>query len=464
MLPEENSAVSTPRLAARIGLFDATMIVMGGIIGSGIFINSYVVARQVHTPALILGAWAVGGVVALIGAFVYAELAARLPEAGGQYAYLREAYHPLLAFLYGWVLLLVIQTGGMAAVAVTFAKYLQVLVRVPFSDTWIAAIALAVLAIINCFGVRAGSTVQSALMVLKILAIAALVIAGAWYASPAAHETLTRPVLDRPVSLDLVTAIGAALTPVLFAYGGWQTANFVAAEIREPARNLPRALILGVVGVIALYLGVNFVYVRVLTPAGLAATSTPATDVMQRAFGATGERFIALGITISTLGFLSQCVLTAPRVYFAMAKDGLFFRSVAWVDPRHHVPAVAILLQAVAAIVIAMTGRYEQILNYVVSMDFIFFGLTATCLFAFRRRDAMARPAAGASAAGARPDGSRPFRVPGHPFTTIVFIAISWFVVANTIVKYPGNTLAGMGILLAGIPIYFFWRRRGHSA
>ncbi|HXW17838.1 MAG TPA: amino acid permease [Candidatus Acidoferrales bacterium] len=464
MPPEENSAVSKPRLAARIGLFDATMIVMGGIIGSGIFINSYVVAQQVHTAALILGAWAAGGVVALLGAFIYAELAARLPEAGGQYAYLREAYHPLLAFLYGWVLLLVIQTGGMAAVAVTFAKYLQVLVRVPFSDTWIAAIALAVLAIINCLGVRAGSTLQSALMVLKILAIAALVVAGAWYASPAAHKTLMSPVLDRPVSLDLVTAIGAALTPVLFAYGGWQTANFVAAEIREPTRNLPRALILGVVGVIALYLGVNFVYVRVLTPAGLAATSTPATDVMRHAFGATGESFIALGITISTLGFLSQSVLTAPRVYFAMAKDGLFFRSVAWVDPRNHVPAVAILLQAAAAIVIAMTGRYEQILNYVVSMDFIFFGLTATCLFAFRRRGAIAQPTAGASAARARPNGSRSFRVPGHPFTTIVFIAISWFVVANTIVKYPGNTLVGMGILFTGIPIYFVWRRRGHSA
>ncbi|MGC1686223.1 MAG: amino acid permease [Candidatus Acidiferrales bacterium] len=449
----DNSAETSraPQLAARLGLFDATMIVMGGIIGSGIFINSYVVARQVHTPALILGAWIIGGVVALFGAFIYAELAARLPRAGGQYAYLREAYNSGLAFLYGWVLLLVIQTGGMAAVAVTFAKYLRVLITVPFSDAWVAAIVLAGLAIINCLGVRAGSAVQSALMVLKILAITALVVIGLTSAAPAS-SVLSRPILDRPVSLNLLSAIGAALTPVLFAYGGWQTANFVAAEIREPSRNLPRALVLGVIGVILLYLFVNLVYVRVLGPAGLAATSTPATDVMQRALGSAGARFIALGITISTLGFLSQCVLTAPRVYFAMAQDGLFFRSVAWVDPRHRVPAVAILMQAVAAMVIALTGQYEQILNYVVSMDFLFFGLTATCLFVFRRRDSSS-PDRGAA-------GPAEYRAPGHPYTTIVFIAISWFVVANTIYKYPGNTLVGMGILLAGVPVYYIWKWR----
>jgi len=443
-------ATDTPRqtqLAARIGLFGATMIVMGGIIGSGIFINSYVVARQVHTPVLILGAWVTGGVVAIFGAFIYAELAARLPKAGGQYAYLREAYHPAVAFLYGWVLLLVIQTGGMAAVAVTFAKYLRIMVDVPVSEGWIAGMTLGGLAAINCLGVRAGSAVQSALMVLKILAIAALVLIGI-VAARTPTDVFSGPVLDRPLSVDLLTAFGAALTPVLFAYGGWQTANFVAAEVREPSRNLPRALILGVIGVILLYLAVNFVYLRVLGPAGLAANTTPATAVMERALGAAGGKLIALGIVVSTLGFLSQCVLTAPRVYYAMAQDGLFFRSVAWVDPKHRVPAVAILLQAAAAMVISLTRGYEQILNYVVSMDFIFFGLTATCVFVFRRREAMEK--------GAPPA----YCAPGHPYTTIVFIAISWFVVANTIYKYPGNTLIGMSILLAGIPVYYAWRWR----
>jgi APA family basic amino acid/polyamine antiporter len=447
--------MNSPRqLVAQLNLFDAIMIVMGGIIGSGIFINPYVVARHVHTPTLILGAWVIGGAVALLGALVYAELAARMPSAGGQYAYLREAYHPAIAFLYGWVLLLVIQTGGMAAVAVTFAKYLRTIAPLRVSDSWIAAIILAGLAIINCLGVRAGSTVQSILMLMIIAAIAALVIVGIYFAPADPSGTALHPILDRAPSFNLVAAMGAALIPVFFAYGGWQTTNFIAAEVRDPRRNLPRALIYGVIGVILLYLGVNFVCVRVLGPAGLAANTTPATEVMSRAFGNAGTRLLAIAITVSTLGFLSQSVLTAPRVYFAMARDGLFFRSVAWLDARHHVPVVAILLQAVCAIVITLTGKYEQILNYVVSMDFLFFGLTATCIFIFRRRDAddVAHATSESSAAG--------FRMPGHPFTTVVFIAMSWLVAANTIEKYPGDTLIGMAILVAGVPVYFFWNRR----
>jgi APA family basic amino acid/polyamine antiporter len=448
-------SMNPPRqLVARLNLFHATMIVMGGIIGSGIFINPYVVARQVHTPVLILGAWAIGGAVALLGALVYAELAARMPSAGGQYAYLREAYHPAIAFLYGWVLLLVIQTGGMAAVAVTFAKYLGTMAPLPISESWIAAIVLAALAIINCLGVRAGSTLQSILMLMEIVAIAALVVVGIAFAPADPSGTSLRPVLDRPASFSLLAAMGAALIPVFFAYGGWQTTNFIAAEVRDPRRNLPRALIFGVIGVILLYLGVSFVCVRVLGPVGLAANTTPATEVMSRAFGTVGTRLLAIAITISTLGFLSQSMLTAPRVYFAMARDGLFFRSVAWLDARHHVPVVAILLQAVCAIVITLTGKYEQILNYVVSMDFLFFGLTATCIFSFRRRDAR-------DPAHANPEsGAAGFRMPGHPFTTVIFIAMSWLVAANTIEKYPGNTLIGMAILVAGVPVYFFWKRR----
>lgn len=455
---DQSARAARPRqLVARLGLFDATMIVMGGIVGSGIFINPYVVARQVHTPALILGAWIIGGGVALLGALVYAELAARMPSAGGQYAYLREAYHPAIAFLYGWVLLLVIQTGGMAAVAVTFAKYLRTMTPVPLAEAWIAALTLAGLAIINCLGVRAGSTVQSILMVMKIAAIAALVFAGLAYAPADPSGTALRPVLDRPASFNLLAAMGAALIPVFFAYGGWQTANFIAPEVREPRRNLPRALIFGVIGVILLYLGVNLVCVRVLGPVGLAATTTPATAVMSRAFGQTGTRLLAVAITISTLGFLSQCMLTAPRVYFAMARDGLFFRSIAWLDPRHSAPVVAILVQAVFAIVIALTGKYEQILNYVVSMDFIFFGLTATCIFVFRRREASGVEPATSS------DKAAIFRTPGHPITTVIFVAMSWFVAASTIVKYPRHTLIGMAILACGVPVYFFWDRRNRK-
>jgi APA family basic amino acid/polyamine antiporter len=439
---------AAPGLARRLGLFDATMIVMGGIVGSGIFVNPHVVARQVHTPALIVGAWAAGGAIALAGAFVYAELAARRPQVGGQYAYLRDAYHPALAFLYGWALLLVIQTGGMAAVAVTFARYFREVTHVPLAEPALAGVALAVLVVVNCLGVRAGSSVQSGLMVLKILAIAALVAAGLFFAG-GASETSTAAA--RPASGGLAS-FGAAMIPVMFAYGGWQTASFVAGEMRDPRRDLARGLLIGVLGVIALYVAVNVACVLALGAAGLAAEPAPASAVMRLAFGERGAALIAVGIAVSTFGFLSQGMLTAPRVYFAMADDGLFFRRVAWLDPRTRAPVVAIALQGVLALVIALTGTYEQILNYVVSVDFIFFGLTAGTLFVFRRR-----------AARGEADGSEGWsgaRVPGHPLTTAFFIAACALIVASTLYKYPANSAIGVAIMLAGLPVYLFWRRR----
>jgi APA family basic amino acid/polyamine antiporter len=439
------------------------MLVMGGIIGSGIFINSYVVARQVHTPALILGAWLAGGFVALAGGFIWAELSALWPDVGGQYAYIREAYHPAAAFLYGWSLLLVIQTGGMAAVAVTFAHYFSQLTGARLPQTAVAAVALAVLTAVNCMGVRAGGTVQSALMVLKILAIAALVVFGFALISPAPAQVneSARPA-DGPISM------ATAMIPVLFAYGGWQTSCFVAGEVRDPRKNMPRALLIGVAGVIAIYLAVNYVYLRALGPVELARIETPASAVMEMALGNAGAKLIAVGIAISTLGFLSQSILTAPRVYYAMATDGLFFKSVGWLDPRTRVPVVAIVLQGILAIVIALSGRYDQILNYVVSVDFIFFGLTGTCIFIFRRRAAKntckdeTGTAAGspqlvpAAAARTKPG----YKVPGHPITTALFVAVCWIVVANTIYQYLSNTIIGLVIVLGGIPVYFFWRWR----
>lgn len=428
---------SQPNLARQLGLYDATMLVMGGIIGSGIFMNPAVVAQQVHTPALILGAWLVGGAIGLMGAFIWAELAAILPAVGGQYAYLRDAYHPLCGFLYGWVLLLVIQTGGMAAVAITFARYFLDLTHANAPDWLVAAGALAILTVINCLGVRFGGRTQSVLMVLKIVAIAALVVFG-FIARPAA-AAISVPRHDS------LTDFGAALVPVLFAYGGWQTANFIAAELREPRRDLPRALLLGVIGVVTLYTLVNVVCLRVLGAQTLALTATPASTIMHSAVGSLGSTFIAAAVAISTLGFLAQSILTAPRVYFAMANDGLFFRSVARVSARTHVPIIAIVLQSVWTLVIALSGRYDQILNYVVSMDFIFFGLTASTLFVFRCR--------AKASVSAR-------RTPGHPWTTALFVAVCWLVVANTIYCYPKNTLIGMAILLAGVPVYWFWHSR----
>jgi APA family basic amino acid/polyamine antiporter len=441
-------------LARRLGLFHATMIVMGGIVGSGIFVTPATVARSVGTTALILGAWLIGGLAALTGAFVYAELAARRPDVGGQYAYLRDAYHPALAFLYGWALLLVIQTGGMAASAVTFARYaLELWPGAPpalLNDRLVAMLALALLTAINCFGVRAGAELQSTLMLLKIAAVLALVVGGLALAGgplAAAPASLPAPSPSPSPSLGalgLVAAMGSALVPVLFSYGGWQTAGFLAGEIREPTRNLPRAMLLGVVGVITLYVLVAFVCVRVLGPVALGQTGTPALDVMRRAFGARGATFLAAAVALSTLGFLSQSILTAPRVYFAMAEDRLFFAAVGRLHPRTHAPVAAIALQGCLAGVIALWGAYEAILSYVVSIDFIFFGLTALALFRFRRRDTEVPS----------------YVAPGHPYTTILFVAVSWGVVLATFVGHPRHSLIGLGLVLLGGPVYIFWRRR----
>lgn len=432
---------ATSSLARKLGLFDATMLVMGGTIGGGIFVNSYVVAEQVRTPALVLGAWIAGAIIALTGALIYAEIANRLPRVGGQYAYLREAYHPLIAFLYGWVLLLVVQTGGMAAVTSIFSRYFLDLTGWHVPEWLVGITTLTILTIANCLGVKSGSNVQSVLMVLKIVAIALLVVAGMLLVR-GSHLAL-RPILDQPSSFGLLSAFGGAMVPVLFAYGGWQTGCFVAGEMKRPERDLPRALMLGVIGVAVLYTLVNLVYLRGLGVTGLAQTLTPASAVMRMAMGNAGIVIIALGIALSSLGFLSQSVLTAPRVYFAMAEDKVFFRQLAWVNPKTQVPVFAIVLQSVWTIVIFLSGSYSQILNYVTSMDWIFFGLSASCLFILRHRDPRAAQV----------------RMPGHPITTALFCLVSWAVVGNAIYRYPRNTLFGVVILASGIPLYYIWKR-----
>jgi APA family basic amino acid/polyamine antiporter len=438
-----NSVHKEPSLARRLGAFDATMIVMGGIIGAGIFVNPSVVARQVHTPILVLGAWLIGGAIALIGAFVYAELAVLRPRVGGQYAYLRDAYHPIVAFLYGWTLLLVVQTGGMAGAAIIFGRYFRELSGLPIPEQAVAAITLGILTAVNCFGIRAGSNVQSALMLTKLGAIAMLIGFGWMMVAPAAPGLTTSLPPD---TSNAWQGLAAAMVPVQFAYGGWQTASFVSGEMRDPRRDLPRGLFIGVAGVIIVYVLVTYVCLRALGVAGLANTSTPASEVMRQALGSRGAKLIACGIAISTVGFLSQSILTAPRVYYAMARDGVFFKAVGRLSERTRVPVVAIILQGAWAAIVAMTGRYEQILNYVVTIDVLFFGLTGAALFIFRHRE----PG----------EASDEFvRVPWHPVTTGVFVLACWTLAISTLVRYPQN--AGIGVVILGIGalVYRFWAR-----
>ena len=427
--------------ARRIGLFSGTMLVVGGIIGSGIFLNPAIVAQRVGSARLIMLTWALGAVVALLGAFIFAELGARHPAAGGGYVYLRDAFGPLPAFLYGWALLLAIATGAAAAVAVTFASYAAPLFGLaPSAEPWLAAGAIALLSAINVLGVRPGTLTQNVFTLLKLAAIAALVVS-ALVAPPIV--VTAAPV--GPSSSPLVLAIGTALVPVLFAYGGWQQTNFVAEEMVDAERSLPRALVIGVAIVAVVYLAVNLTYLRALGVPALAASRAPAADVMGAYFGETGRRLIAAGIAVSTFGFLNLVILVTPRVYQAMARDGLFFASFAELHPRFRTPVAAIVVQGVWAIGLLLSGSYGQLLDYVTFADWIFFGITAATLFVYRRRD----------------DGlTTGYRAPFHPVSAILFCAACVYVVVGAIASNPWNAVRGALLLAAGLPVYYFWSRR----
>jgi APA family basic amino acid/polyamine antiporter len=440
---------AAPKLIRLLGGRDAALIVTGGIIGSGIFMNPSVVARFVGSGFLVMAVWVAGGAIALLGAGIFAELAARRPQDGGLYAYLRDAFHPALAFIFGWTLLLVSQSGGMAAAAVTFANYFATLATWHASTAGVAVVAIGAFTAINALGVRTGTTTQNAFMVVKILAIAAFAAIGLFVARGTAA-----PVPVHAPAAGALAVIGLAMVPVLFAYSGWQTSSFMTAELHQPQKTLPRGLIAGVVLVVLLYLAVNATCLHVLGIDGLAATNTPASQVAGIAFGPIGLTIMAAVIALSTLGFLSNQILTSPRVYFQMAADGTFFKQLAWVNPRTHAPVLAIVLQGLIAIIVALSGSYDQILNYVTCNDYIFFGLAAIALIVFRNRDAR-DPAAPKPA----------FRMPGHPYTTLLFLAAAWYVVGDTVLKSPHDTGIGIAILLSGLPVYLlFTRRRAASA
>lgn len=429
----------------RLGLFSTTMMVIGGIIGAGIFLNPAVVAARVHTAGLTLAAWGLGALIALIGAFVFAELAERRPLAGGGYAYLREAFGPLVGFLYAWAILLVIGTGAIAAVAVTFSRYAVALFGWPDSlGPLLAALAILSLSGINALGIRSGAWTQNLFTVLKLLAIAVLVLVALFGQG---HAPTTALAAAPPPNI--VLALAAALVPVLFAYGGWQQTNFIAAEIIEPTRTLPRALVLGVVVVVAAYLLVNVAYLRTLGAAGLATSSAPAAETMAAVAGRVGERLISAGIVASTFGFLNLVILVSPRVYQTMAHDGLFFPSLARLHPTWRTPVAAIVLQGGWAVILLFTRTYGQLLDYVVFADWIFFGLCAVALFIFRRRDG---------------DRTIAFRVPLHPLSTLTFVAAAGYVLVGSIWSNPGNALRGAALLALGIPIFLYRRQRARSS
>ena len=431
-----------PSLLRRLGVFDFTLITIGAIIGSGIFRTPSVVAHRAQLPVIALGCWVAGGAIALFGAFVFAELAARRPLNGGLYAYLRDAFHPLVAFLFGWTLLMVSNTGGTAASAVLFAAYLQPLTGLTLDPRIVAVVTLAVLAGINILGVRQGSSWQNLLVVLKVGAIIGLIVAGL-----TAHPHHAMPLAQHvfPSSGTLLAAIGVAMLPVLFAYNGFQSPSYITAEAIQPERTIPRGLLYGICVVVVVYVLVNLGCLRVLGIDGLAASTAPAADVMRAWLGPIGSRLIAIAIALSTLGFMSTQMLLAPRIYYQMAADGTFFAPVAWINRKTRTPIVAILLQAAIASAIAVSGTFEQIVNWVVAPEWLFVVLAAIAIFIFRRRDA-ARPAPAT-------------RVPGHPYSTIFFILTLLGIFAAEVTIYPRDTMYGAVVLLVGAIVYF-WRAR----
>ncbi len=425
--------------ARRLGLFSGTMAVVGGIIGGGIFRTPATVAERLRSPGLVLLAWVIGGIVALIGAFCWGELGQRRPRAGGGYVYLRETFGSLPAFLYGWTLVLVIATGAIAAVAVTFADYTLALVGLPHAySVPLAVAAIVFLAGINYVGVRPAAITQNIFTILKLAALAMLIGAGTFLGAAAPPSAAPSPPLH-------LAALGPALVPVLFTYGGWQQTNFIAEEIVEPERNLPRALVLGVAIVVAVYLLTNIAYLRVLGVDRLAASTAPAADTMRAMLGPVGAKIIAAGIAVSTFGFLNLVILVTPRVLQAMAADGVFFGRFAVLHPTYQTPTAAIVALALCAVALTLTGTFGQLVDYVTFGDWIFFGLTAAALFVYRKRDQS--PVTG-------------FRVPAYPVTVIIFVLAAAYVVFSAIISNPRNAAIGAGLIALGIPAFLYWRSR----
>jgi basic amino acid/polyamine antiporter, APA family len=425
-------------LKREIGLLDATMIVISGIIGGGIFFTPATVAQYLPYTSWILLAWAAGAVVAFAGALTFAELGSRFPDAGGHYIYIRDAFGKLPAFLYGWMLLLIIATGALASLALAFANYVSAFV--PMSDLaarLFAAATIAVLSIINILGVKPGTRTTTILTAIKVLALGALIIAGLFFA----HTPVDRPSMSVTLSNSLLAGFAAALVPISFSYGGWQQLNFVAGEIKDAQRKVPIALALGVAVVAAIYLGANAVYLRALGPHGMAQSDAIAQASASALFGDVAGRLITVLIAISILAFSNVVVMVTPRVFYAMARDGVFVKSMADLHPRFGTPARAIMLQGVWAIVLVLIGSIGMLVNGVVFADWIFFGLGAASLFVFRRR------------AGA---GDVAFRVPGYPVVPIFFVLAAIVAVGSAVTSYPRESLIGVAMLLAGAVIYRF--------
>jgi APA family basic amino acid/polyamine antiporter len=455
-------------LQRRLGVFSATTLIVGSMIGSGIFIAPSIMASYVATPGIWIGLWLVGGALTLLGALSYGELCAMMPQAGGQYVFLREAFGPTVAFLYGWTLFLVIQTGFNAAVAIAFAKFLGgVGVRVGENDVvWavggfalsraqlVAVAVIAALTWVNMRGVREGALVQNVFTVLKVGAIAVLVLVG--FTSGKGSFTHFSPVLgtelgSKGLQMGLLAAMGVAMSKALFAYDAWNTVTFTAEEVRDPQRNLPRALVAGTLVTTLAYVAACAVYLYVLPLGRMAVVeeNRVASDVAGTLLGPKGITLVSVAILVSTFGCLNGLILGGARVLFAMARDNVFFRVAGRIDPVTHTPRGALVLQGVWSGVLALSGSYDRLLTYVTFASLAFNALTVVGLFVLRRK---------------RPSAPRPYRAWGYPVTPAIYLVGAIFFLVYIFLGDPRDACAGLGLVALGFPAYWWFRRRAATA
>jgi APA family basic amino acid/polyamine antiporter len=425
-------------LPRKLSLFDAVTLLVGTVIGSAIFVIPSLIAQRIAEPGLVVGIWVFSGLLVLCGALTLAELGTMLPQSGGLYIYMREAYGQFWAYLYGWTLMLVVFPGSIAALTSTFLLYLQWFVPL----TWWAEKALGiglllVLAFVNTRGVKKGAGVQNLFTVFKVAGLVLLV--GLAVITLRGSSANFLPILPERLSRGKLAAIGLSMVSTLFAYDGWQSVSFVAGEIRDPQKNIPRSIILGVLFVIAAYLGANLTYIFVLGQPSIAASERVAADAMSAMIGPVGATLITLAIVCSTVGTIAASILVGPRVFFAMARDGVIFPQLGTVHPRFETPANAIWAMAILAGLMTLTGGYEHLITMAGFANWIFFTMIAMSVVVLRRK---------------HPEWNRPYRVVGYPFTVLVFVTVSTVFVVNTLIESTLSSLMGLGLLLVGIPFY----------
>lgn len=439
-----------PRLVRGLGVVDATTLVAGAVIGTGIFLVPSIVARQVGAPGLSLMVWLVCGFLATSGALCFAELGAAIPRTGGTYAFLYRAFRtPLLPFLFGWSMFFVVLTGVMAAVATAFATYAGFFLEgvIPYGE-WtqrmVAIGCILFLTAMNCIGVRVGGKIQVAFTVLKVGALAGLIVPGLLLG--ATRDGGLRPLLPaEPAVASTFAAFGTAMIVALFAYNGWWYITFVAGELREPRRAIPRSILAGMAIVLTVYVLANIAYLTVLPFDALQASTRPAADAMQRMVGPAGAALVSAAVMLSAFGTVNAQLLGVPRIYYAMARDGLFFSAIARVHPRFRTPAAAILAQGLWASGLALTGSYQQIITYTAFPNYVFLNLAVVGLIVLRIRE---------------PGLHRPYRVWGYPVTPALFLLIFGWYLINSLMNTFIETMVGIVLTLFGLPFYFYWARK----